>query len=104
MAQPCRLIEVSGSPYDRGLLYGRQAVHEIGRSVGHYGAQAKAMGLDEQHLAQRVREYLPILEAFEPRQIEEMRGIAAGADVSFELIVRAGQCADRVVRERAPGA
>ena len=87
MAQPCRLIEVSGSPYDRGLLYGRQAAPEIGRSVGHYGAQAKALGLDEQHLAQMVREYLPILETFDQRQIEEMRGIAAGAEVSFELIV-----------------
>jgi isopenicillin-N N-acyltransferase like protein len=87
MAQPCRLIELTGSPHDRGLLYGRQAAREIGRSVGHYGAQAKALGLDEQRLARMVREYLPILETFDHRQIEEMRGIAAGAAVSFEQIV-----------------
>jgi isopenicillin-N N-acyltransferase-like protein len=34
-----------------------------------------------------VREYLPVLEIFDHRQIEEMRGIAAGAAVSFEQIV-----------------
>jgi len=34
-----------------------------------------------------VRDYLPVLETFDHRQIEEMRGIAAGAVVSFEQIV-----------------
>jgi isopenicillin-N N-acyltransferase-like protein len=87
MAQPCRLIELAGSPHDRGLQYGRQAAREIGHSVGHYGAQAKALGLDEHRLAQLVREHLPVLETFDYRQIEEMRGIATGAQVSFEQIV-----------------
>ena len=87
MAQPCRLIDLSGSPHDRGVQYGRQAAQEIARSVGHYGAQAEALGLDHPRLAQIVREYLPVLEAFDHRQVEEMRGIAAGAAVSFEQIV-----------------
>jgi isopenicillin-N N-acyltransferase-like protein len=87
MAQPCRLIDLVGSPHDRGVQYGRQAAQEIARSVGHYGAQAKALGLDQHRLAQLVREYLPVLETFDHRQIEEMRGIAAGAAVSFEQIV-----------------
>jgi isopenicillin-N N-acyltransferase like protein len=87
MAQPCRLIDLSGSPHDRGVQYGRQAAQEIARSVGHYGAQAEALGLDNPRLAQIVREYLPVLETFDHRQVEEMRGIAAGAEVSFEQIV-----------------
>jgi isopenicillin-N N-acyltransferase like protein len=87
MAQPCRLIDLAGSPLDRGVQYGRQAAQEIARSVGHYGAQAKALGMDHHRLAQIVREYLPVLEHFDHRQIEEMRGIAAGAEVSFEQIV-----------------
>jgi isopenicillin-N N-acyltransferase like protein len=87
MAQPCRLIELSGSPHDRGFQYGRQAVWEIARSVGHYDAQGVALGLDQQRLAQIVRDYLPVLETFDHRQVEEMRGIAAGAEVSFEQIV-----------------
>jgi isopenicillin-N N-acyltransferase-like protein len=87
MAQPCRLIDLAGSPHDRGVQYGQQAAQEIARSVGHYGVQAKALGLDQHRLAQLVREYLPVLETFDHRQIEEMRGIAAGAAVSFEQIV-----------------
>jgi isopenicillin-N N-acyltransferase like protein len=87
MVQPCRLIELSGSPYDRGAQYGRQAAQEIARSVAHYCVQAKALDVNDDRLAQIVREYLPILENFDHRQIEEMRGVAAGAGVSFEHIV-----------------
>jgi isopenicillin-N N-acyltransferase like protein len=87
MAQPCRLIELAGSPHERGVRYGRQAAPEIARCVGHYSAQAQGLGLDHRRLAEIVREYLPILETFDPRQVEEMRGIAAGAAVSFEQIV-----------------
>ena len=87
MAQPCRLIEVSGSPYDRGVQYGRQAAPQIARCVGQYCAQAKTLDMDEHLLAQIVREYLPILDNFDHRQIEEMRGVAAGAGVTFEQIV-----------------
>jgi isopenicillin-N N-acyltransferase-like protein len=87
MAQPCRLIEVSGSPYDRGVQYGRQAAPEIARCVGQYCGQAKTLDMDEHLLAHIVREYLPILENFDHRQIEEMRGVAAGAGVTFEQIV-----------------
>ncbi|MGH7104912.1 MAG: C45 family autoproteolytic acyltransferase/hydrolase [Acetobacteraceae bacterium] len=87
MAQPCRLIELSGSPYDRGVQYGRQASPEIARSVGHYGTQIAALGVDERRLAEIIGGYLPTLEEFDHRQVEEMRGIAAGAGVPFEHIV-----------------
>jgi len=87
MVQPCRLIDLTGSPHDRGVQYGRLAAREIAHSVGHYGAQAAALGLDASRLAHRVREYLPTLEMFDHHQVEEMRGIAAGAGVSFEQIV-----------------
>lgn len=87
MAQPCRLIELSGSPHERGIQYGRQASAQIARSIGHYGAQIAALGLDERRLAEIVARYLPTLEEFDPRQVAEMRGIAAGAGVLFEHIV-----------------
>jgi isopenicillin-N N-acyltransferase-like protein len=87
MAQPCRLIELSGSPHERGVRYGREGAPEIARSVDHYCAQARAVGVDDLRLTRLVRDYLPILEDFDPRQVEEMRGIAAGAGVSFEQIV-----------------
>jgi isopenicillin-N N-acyltransferase-like protein len=87
MAQPCRLIELCGSPHDRGIQYGRQASPEIARSIGHYGAQIAARGVDERRLTEIVARYLPTLEEFDHRQVEEMRGIAAGAGVPFEHIV-----------------
>lgn len=59
MAQPCRLIEVSGSPHERGLQYGRQAAAEIGRSIGHYAAQVKALNLTASRLTEIVRAYVP---------------------------------------------
>jgi isopenicillin-N N-acyltransferase-like protein len=34
-----------------------------------------------------VRDYLPVIEQFEPAYVEEMRGIAKGADVPFEDVV-----------------
>ena len=87
MAQPCRLIELTGSPHDRGIQYGRQAAPEIARSIGHYGAQIAARGVDAQRLKEIVGQYLPTLEEFDHRQVQEMRGIAAGAGVPFEHIV-----------------
>jgi isopenicillin-N N-acyltransferase-like protein len=87
MAQPCRLIELSGTPHERGIQYGRQAAREIANAVGHYGAQAAALGVDADRLARMVQEYLPVLENFDPGQVEEMHGIATGAGVSFEQIV-----------------
>jgi len=87
MAQPCRLIDLAGPPHDRGVQYGRLAADEIARAVRHYSAQAAALGLDQNRLAHSVHEYLPTLETFDLRQVEEMRGIAAGAGVSFEQIV-----------------
>jgi isopenicillin-N N-acyltransferase-like protein len=87
MAQPCRLIELTGSPHDRGIQYGRTAAPEIARSIGHYGAQIAAHGVDERRLTEIVAKYLPTLQEFDHRQVEEMRGIAAGAGVLFEHIV-----------------
>ena len=43
--------------------------------------------MDERRLTEIVARYLPTLEEFDHRQVEEMRGIAAGAGVPFEHIV-----------------
>lgn len=87
MAQPCRLIEVSGSPFERGVQYGRAAAAEVARSVGHYAAQIKAMNLSAGKFSDIVRKYVPLIEAFDASYVEEMRGIAEGAGVDFEQVV-----------------
>ena len=87
MSRPVRLIELAGAPYERGLQYGRMAEPEIKIGIGHYAAQMKGLGLTEAELAQVVAGYLPKIEGFDPRYVEEMRGIAEGAGVAFHHVV-----------------
>jgi isopenicillin-N N-acyltransferase-like protein len=87
MAKPCRLIEISGAPFERGRQYGVQAEPEIKAGITHYAAQVRALGLGDRELAAVVEGYLPAINDFEPRYVEEMRGIAAGAGVEFHHVV-----------------
>ncbi|HEX9213109.1 MAG TPA: C45 family peptidase [Bradyrhizobium sp.] len=87
MVEPFPLIEISGPPHERGRQYGQKAAGRIKKGTSHYFAQLKELSLDAKGVAELVRDYLPVIEAFEPSYIEEMRGIAAGADVPFEDIV-----------------
>lgn len=87
MTRPCRLIEIAGAPYQRGVQYGEQAAPEIRTGIGHYAAQVAALELDEPGLARVVAAYLPRIEAFQPDYVAEMRGIADGAEVAFHHVV-----------------
>jgi len=87
MVEPFPLIEISGAPRERGRQYGQKAAGRIKKGTTHYFAQLKELSLDAKGVAALVRDYLPVIEAFEPSYIEEMRGIAEGADVPFEDIV-----------------
>jgi isopenicillin-N N-acyltransferase-like protein len=87
MSRPCRLIEISGSPYERGRQYGHAAEPEIKTGISHYAAQVHGLGLSEPDLAGVVASYLPKIEDFEPRYVEEMHGIADGAGVEFHHVV-----------------
>jgi isopenicillin-N N-acyltransferase-like protein len=86
MVEPFPLIEISGPPHERGRQYGRLAADRIRKGTSHYLAQLKELSLDAGGVAELVRDYLPVIEAFEPSYIEEMRGIAEGAGVPFEDI------------------
>jgi isopenicillin-N N-acyltransferase like protein len=87
MVEPFPLIEISGPPRERGRQYGRLAADRIRKGTSHYFAQLRELSLDASGVAELVRDYLPVIEAFEPTYIEEMRGIAEGASVPFEDIV-----------------
>jgi isopenicillin-N N-acyltransferase-like protein len=86
-SKPCRLIEISGPPYERGRQYGLQAASEIRRGIAHYESQVSGFQLGDGDLARIVAMYLPTIETFEPRFVDEMRGIAHGAGVEFHQIV-----------------
>ncbi|WP_458095206.1 C45 family autoproteolytic acyltransferase/hydolase [Roseomonas sp. WA12] len=86
-AEPFPLIELSGTPGQRGRDYGRQAAPRIRRSIEHYTLQLAADGHGVEKVRGWARDFLPRIEAFDGAYIEEMRGIAEGAAVPFEDIV-----------------
>ena len=86
MVEPCPLIDLAGPPHARGVMHGRAAAGRIRKGIAHYTAQIGRSGLGERDITALVREYLPVIEAFDSLYIEEMRGIAEGADVPFEHI------------------
>lgn len=83
---PCPLIELSGPPHARGVQHGQQAAARIRLGIAHYAAQIAKAGLDAPGLARLVADYVPLMERFDPTHVEEMRGIAQGADVPFEHV------------------
>lgn len=82
-----KLIEISGSPYERGLQYGVQAQNEIRRSIAHYGAQVRGLGLSEAELSRLACGYLPKIDVFAPDLVQEMQGVAEGAAVGLTEII-----------------
>src|SRR6266851_1171750 len=87
MSEPFPLIEVSGSPRERGRQYGEQAAGRIALGVEHYATQLARSACDWPTIRGLVHDYVPKIEAFEPAYVEEMRGIAEGAGLDFEAVV-----------------
>ncbi len=85
--QACRLLEIWGSPSERGVRYGHGAADEIRRGTSHYIAQMKGLGLSEGALAELVDAYLPLIADFDAGHVEEMAGIAEGAGLPLSHIV-----------------
>jgi len=86
MAQPVPLIELSGGPRERGRQYGRQAAERVHLGIRHYREQLARTDFTWPEIQKLVRDYLPVMEGYAANQVEEMRGIAEGAEVEFEQI------------------
>jgi isopenicillin-N N-acyltransferase-like protein len=86
MVQPFPLIELAGSPRDRGLVHGRLAAERIRKGATHYGAQLERMGVDAPAVEGLVERLVPRMAAFDPAYVEEMQAVAQGAEVPFSTI------------------
>ncbi len=99
------VVDVAGAPYERGFQHGRQCgdliarypelLAEIIEDEGHLrGLEAGAARLGRDRLFAEASAFLPSLTAFAPHLIEEVRGIADGAQRPFDEVllvnVRAG--------------
>ncbi|MEL7657639.1 MAG: C45 family peptidase, partial [Bacillota bacterium] len=83
-----RYIEVQGTDYERGFQIGRLSKYEI---LTNYTNQVRyfkeTWKYDFGIWKEGAKQYLPIIEEFAPRTLNEMRGMAEGAEVDLETIL-----------------
>jgi isopenicillin-N N-acyltransferase-like protein len=81
-------VEVAGGPRDRGRAYGEQARERVGRSIAAYEEVFRAYAdWDWGQVRRQAARYEPAIAAYEPRYVDEMRGIAEGAGVDLEDVL-----------------
>jgi isopenicillin-N N-acyltransferase-like protein len=80
------LIDIEGPALVRGRSYGRQAGERIQRSLSIYREILARDGMDWSQAREISRAIIPDVEARYPDSVEEIRGIAAGAECTIEDI------------------
>lgn len=80
-------LEIAGAPLARGLAYGDQARGQVQRSIEVYSEAFAGRGVSWDRVRERAGVFVTTLEALGPECVEEMRGIARGADVRFEDVI-----------------
>lgn len=86
-AQYFPLIEVHGTPRERGLMHGRLAADRVRRSAALYRTELERRKVDHATQEKLARRFVPIIGDFDPAYVDEMRGIAEGAGVPPEAVV-----------------
>ncbi len=97
---PFPLIDVSGSPRERGRQHGKAAPDRIKRGIRMYSESLLKSGVDWKELERKAEAMVPIIEKFDPTYVEEMRGIAEGSGEPFAGIVLMNARTEMVVAAR----
>jgi len=88
MAQEFPVLELEGDAHECGLQHGSGAAARVARSVEIYlTAFGKQTTLTLDEVRERARGFAAEIERIDPDILEELRGIAAGAQQRFEDIV-----------------
>ncbi|GAA1550477.1 C45 family peptidase [Kribbella lupini] len=78
----------AAAPRERGTQYGEAARAPIERSLAFYSESvARKTGLPWAEVTARSTQWVPLIEGFAPDLLEEIRGIALGANRSLEEIL-----------------
>jgi isopenicillin-N N-acyltransferase like protein len=81
-------IKLSGSPYDIGLKHGQAAKNQIKNNVKFYFKLWNYFsGTTKTDVINDIKKFIPYIERFDPSLLEEIEGIAAGSEMSFEEIL-----------------
>ena len=89
-AKEVRVLVLEGTPYERGLAHGRSLKKEIHEIVALWKAQLGSPG--GIHADAFIQKFLqetdfePAIEKWTPGLLEEVRGIADGAEIDFDTI------------------
>lgn len=81
------MIEVAGSPREIGRQIGQRATERVHRTVAIYRRGFAEKGVEWSLARQVAARFAPRIERASPQIVEEMRGIAEGADLAFEDVV-----------------
>ncbi len=84
---PFPLIDLSGSPHERGKQHGKAEPERIKRGIAMYADSLLKSGTDWKELERRAGAMVPVVEKFDPAYIEEMKGIAEGSGQPFAGIM-----------------
>lgn len=82
MVIPFPIVEISGSPFDRGRQYGRQATERIHKSVALYRKSLDRKNLSSALREELLRDMLTKIRDYDASYCEEMEGIADGAGIA----------------------
>ena len=83
-----QVIRVKGTPFERGLAYGTQAKERIERCMAFYQKLLFAHAhLDWDNAKKTALRFEPSIKDYFPEAIEEMKGIAQGAGLTYEDIL-----------------
>jgi isopenicillin-N N-acyltransferase-like protein len=82
------VIEVSGNPYELGYQHGKQAREAVQKNIQFYLDLWKHFGEKKPEvILQHLHKFLPYVEKADSELIEEMKGLAEGAEVKFDHIL-----------------
>lgn len=82
------VIAMKGSPRECGVQYGRAAAHLIHGSLRAYLESFRVLhGLERDDIFELARKFEPVIAEFDPATMEEIRGIAEGADAPLEAVL-----------------
>ena len=82
------MLDLSGSPYERGVQHGSALKEQIGELLGDFlrdlerTHQVEAATFRDRFLAET--DFVPAIERWTPGLLDEVRGIADGAGLAFE--------------------
>ena len=97
---PFPLIDLSGGPRERGRMHGKAAADRLRRGARMYAESLLKIGVDWKELERRAEAMVPLIDKFDPTYIEEMRGIAEGANEPFAAVVLMNARTEMVVAAR----